>query len=238
VAAKTAICTVTIGREYAALAEVTHPSLRHYARRIGADFVVFAERTLPATIPAAYEKLRAGELLGTYDRVLCIDSDIIVRPDAPSLFDVVAPADFGVLNEAPWFYADSPGTIARVCRKLGVPIPDFDWEHRHFQTGVLVLSRAHAPLFARPKVYFLDHPWEQPYLNLLLAAGRVPIHELPYRYNRVGCMDHRLAEARTESYLIHYAGTATGSPYGYGHSLRPGETFLDLVRRDLAQWDG
>jgi hypothetical protein len=233
-----AVCTVTLGAAYHRLAALTHPSLGRYAARLGAHFVVIDRRAWPEHVPLAYEKLQVARLLGEYDRVLLIDSDVLVRPDAPSLFDVVAPTHFGVLNEQPWFPTDVRARIGRACSELGVALPDFDWDHRYFQTGVMVLSRIHAPLFAPPKTYFRDHPWEQSWLNILIAARSVPVHELPWRYNRIGCMDRRLDEPRDESYIIHYAGSVPGMAYGFGHAFRPGENLFDLIRRDAAAWDG
>lgn len=232
---KLAVCTVTIGAEYAALATLTHPTLRRYAAATGADFVVIDRRAWPEHVPLAYEKLQVGRLLAHYDRVLCLDTDIVVRPGSPSLFDVVDEGDFGVLNEQPWYPTDARERVGRVCRQLGVALPAFDWERRYFQTGVMVVARRHAELFAPPRVYFRDHPWEQTWLNVLLAERRVPIHELPWRFNRIGCMDRRVGEPRRAAHLIHYAGTRPGAPYGYGHELRPGENLRHLVRRDLEE---
>jgi len=234
----TAICTVSLGRAFAALGELTHPTMRRYAARIGADFLVLDQRAYPARVPPAYEKLRVGELLARYERVAYLDTDVIVRPDAPSLFDVVAPHDLGVLNELPWFPTDARRRVAGVCSQLGVELPRYDWHRRYFQTGVLVASRRHARLFAPPRLYFSNHPWEQTWLNVRLAQEGFAVHELPWRFNRVGCMDRRLEEPRAAAYLIHYAGTAPGAPYGFGHALRPGEALHDLIRRDLAAWGG
>ena len=231
-----AVCTVTLGAAYHELAALTHPSIRAYAARIGADFVVIDRRAFPERVPQAYEKLQAGRLLERYDRVLCVDTDVIVRPDAPSLFEVVAPDDLGVLNEMPFFPTDGRQRIGRVCHEVGMPVPDYAWHRRYYQTGVMVLSRRHAPLFLPPRTYFRDHPWEQSWLNVLIAARGVPVHELPWRYNRVGCMDGRVGERRTDAYIIHYAGTAPPTRYGFWRDLRPGEGLHDLIRRDLGIW--
>ena len=86
---KSAIITICIGEKYEQLALLTHPTIQAYADKIGAEFIVIKDRIYPAEVPVGYEKLRLGKYLETYDRIIFLDTDLIVRPDTPNLFDFV-----------------------------------------------------------------------------------------------------------------------------------------------------
>lgn len=92
------VLTIAVGPEHQRIAAVTHPSLRAYARRIGAEFLSIDDST---TTTPHWEKCQLARLLETYDRILYLDTDLIVRDDCPNLFDVVPPAQLGAFNEAP-----------------------------------------------------------------------------------------------------------------------------------------
>ena len=83
-----AVVTVAIGAEFREIAALTHPFMEGYASRIGADFVSLHRQAENPYL----EKLRLGDYLGLYERVLFLDTDVIVRLDCPDLFQLV-PAD-------------------------------------------------------------------------------------------------------------------------------------------------
>src|SRR4030042_4413675 len=64
------------------ITEVTYPLLKHYAKKIGADFYEIRERKFP-DFPPVYEKLQIYQLaqeMGN-DWNIYIDSDALVHPD-------------------------------------------------------------------------------------------------------------------------------------------------------------
>ena len=80
-----AVCTLTFGDLYEKLARTSHETLSAYAQKCGADFVIERE---PTTKSPCYSKFGlVRRLLEDYDRVLYVDTDVLVRFDAPNLFD-------------------------------------------------------------------------------------------------------------------------------------------------------
>jgi len=67
-----AIVTIAIGPNYEAIAKMTHPSIKAYADRIGAEFVVLDKVVVSQTSPH-YEKFQIHELLNKYHRILYLD---------------------------------------------------------------------------------------------------------------------------------------------------------------------
>ncbi|WP_283241111.1 glycosyltransferase, partial [Pseudoalteromonas ruthenica] len=83
-------------------------SFKHYADKVGADLIVSDELHYPINIhdphyganPAWAEKLRIGELLKEYDRVLYLDADILISPSAQDIFkQYTDPMVIYMLNE-------------------------------------------------------------------------------------------------------------------------------------------
>jgi hypothetical protein len=79
---KKCLFTLRVDDYAPAICELTHPLLRHYAKKIGAEFRVIAERRFPEW-PPVYEKLQIYDLAQEMenDWNLYIDSDALVHPD-------------------------------------------------------------------------------------------------------------------------------------------------------------
>lgn len=219
---KTLLLTIAVGPEYSRIGQLTHPSLRRYAERIGADFRAITEPRLAVTTPH-WEKFQIAELLDEYDRVLYMDTDLIVREDCPSLFDVVPEDRLGMFNEAP-FAPRSLELLIDCCRQYGVSLPG--WDGKYYNSGVMVISRRHQHLFRKPEKEVVSF-YEQTYLNMKLALHQVPMHDLRHEYNRMTCMDAVIGQHRLACPVVHYAGAL------YSLSVN---ALCQLIADDLQRW--
>lgn len=211
---KTAIVTITTGAKYNALAEVTHPTILTYALKIGAEFIVWRD-TSKHQIPA-YQKLEIGGLLEKYDRVAYIDTDIIIRPDAPNIFDIVPETHVGMFEEGA--FMDRRGAMKAL-------VNDVEWVTRgtYYNAGVVVVSKIHRDIFVQPTIE-VDNFMDQTYLNYMLYKSGHPVFNLPYRFNRMIWLD-RSGENRLDSYFLHYAGV-----------LSNGVDAIEQVKEDRERW--
>ena len=164
-----------------------------------------------------------ARLLDTYDRILYLDTDIIVREDCPNLFDVVPCDQLGMFNEAP-FTDRSRELLIDVCRQYDVVLPE--WDGRYFNSGVMVISQAHRALFEKPETEVCNF-YEQTYLNMRIAQLELPMFDLPYQFNRMTCMDRLTGEHRLASYIVHYAGAL--------YFVSPAH-MLTVITEDLRRW--
>jgi lipopolysaccharide biosynthesis glycosyltransferase len=160
---KTLVLTITVGPDYSRLAQFTHPTLRAYAERIGADFKVLG-KDISVTTPH-WEKFQIAGLLDEYDRILYLDTDIIVREDCENLFDLVPETHLGMFNEAP-FTDRSKELILDCCRQYGISLPSYNG--KYYNSGVMVISRRHRTLFVKPEKEVFSF-FEQTYLNMMIA---------------------------------------------------------------------
>lgn len=214
---KNAVVTLTIG-PFNEIARLTHPTLKAYADKIGAEFIVIQERAISKTTPH-WEKFQIHHLLNHYRRIIYIDTDIIVREDCPNLFDIVPEGELGMFNEGP--VTERRGAMQLASQEYQVPLDD--WDNTYYNSGVMVISRNHKDLFRKPDEE-ISNFYEQSYLNLAIHKSRTKMFALDYKYNRMTCMDKVTGEHRLASYIVHYAGC-------------PGQAALiEIASKDLGRW--
>jgi len=215
-----AVVTISVGDDYKRMASYTHPTIKNYAQRIGADFVCIDKVKLSST-SICWEKCQLFELLNKYERIIYLDTDIIVRDDCPNLFQIVPPLELGMFNEAN--FTDRPfNLLLDVCKEYEEKVPE--WNGKYYNAGVIVLSRCHKYLFKHPGKEAGSF-YDQTYLNMRIALDDdLKVFELPYQYNRMTCVDRYTGEERHASYIIHYAGCPNI------------DLAISLIQRDRLRW--
>lgn len=216
---KKIIVTIAIGDRYKEISKITHPLMREYARKCGAEFLCW-DNAEGHTSPH-YQKLEIHDLFNDYDRVLYLDTDILIRADAPNLFDEIAPQVFAAFNE--FHYTDRVDTMLAYHND-----PRWIKEQRYFNTGVMLCSREHQIVFQKP-LEEIQNFYEQTHLNFMLYATNVDTFELNHKFNRMSCVDKLTGESRLDSYFLHYAGYPEGMP-GVPR-------LVDIMRQDLREWE-
>jgi len=225
---KNLVLTICQGGVYSKLAEFTHPTIKAYAEKIGADFLVISEKKL-STSTSHWEKFQIFDLLNKYERIIYVDTDVLVREDCPNLFELVPKDKLGLFNEAP--FADrSKELMIDTCNAYKMSLEA--WNGKYYNSGVMVISRVHKYLFKKPEIEYNKNFYEQSYLNVKIAqtvlAGDVEVFDLEYRFNRMNCLDIVSGEDRQASYIIHYAG--------FMFLPNPVEKVLELINKDLDIW--
>lgn len=215
---RTAIVTIAMGDVYERIAKISHPSIKVYADRIGADFIVINRRSISSTSPH-FEKFQIYYLLNKYNRILFIDTDIIIRKDCPNLFEEVPEDELGAFNEGS--FADRAGAMEMIMHQYGHKV---DWDGKYYNTGVMVISRCHKFLFKKPEIE-ISNFYEQSYINLLIQAQKIKMNDLDYKFNRMTVLDQYTGEHRLTSYIVHYAGAPNF------------DFMMDLMKQDLQKWE-
>ena len=205
-----AIITIAIGEHYQRLSALTHPTIRRYADRIGADFIAITEGRISETTPH-WEKFQLLDFLFDYDRILYVDTDVLIRKNCPNIFDAVPETHLGIYNEAP-FVAGRDYAIERCAEAYDAK--DFKWDGKYYNTGVMVLSRRHRMLLRKPEKEIFNF-YEQSYLNLVIQRMKPQVFEIDYKFNRMSCVDKVTGKNRFESHIIHYTGVNYSSN-GFG----------------------
>lgn len=203
------ICTLTVGEFYQELASISHPMISAYAEKCNADFVVFDRLTTQVPGYTKFDLIRG--LLKKYERVLYLDTDLLVRFDAPDLFEMYESDTFVAFNEEHLF-PERAAQKANFCAANSLPVPP-GWtdSKRYYNTGVMLCSRDHAGVFQQgvaEKLKEVDHFGEQTYLNYrLYTAGGLRVADLPYRFNRLIKTLRKSGEPVDDSFIMHFAGS-------------------------------
>lgn len=219
---KTAVTSICFGAGNRQMRNLTFPAMLDYADRIGADFVNitagYGQRFLGNIY---YEKLQIIDLLDQYDRVIYIDTDIIIAPDCPNLASIVPVDHIGVAVASR--YSDFHNQANNEIQKT---LGEIEWRREQrdprifqsFNAGMMVLSSQYrdalrqampaAEIWCRyqgpldPRTLLND----QTVLNYTVQKYRIPILDLGYRFNHTNARGS--TSDRFSSHIIHYAGTS------------------------------
>lgn len=206
------IVTVCIGEAAHGLERVSVPLMRDYARRIGVDFRVI--RDVGECQHPKYAVMQVGKLFNTYERILYLDADLIIRPTAHDIFEAHPAGKFYARNEAEWQPRSwCVGFHNRLCAQTGSAIA---YDGIHFNGGVQLADRAHRALYEMP-------PWDvtapanlwtparivknQPWFNFRRALLEIPFAPLDAAWN---CLMND--EKRGEVNGAHFWHFATEKP--------------------------
>jgi ADP-heptose:LPS heptosyltransferase len=211
------VLTISIGNHYKKVSKVTLPSIEKYAKKINADFLNIDQHN-PKFITQKWNKFHIHELLNQYKRILYFDIDLIIREDAPNLFEIVPEDKLGMFNEGR--YSSRLEYVEQASEYYGEPVKK--WNGKFYNSGVMVISRRHKSIFKEPKgVHIVET--DQPYINLRIINDKVEMFDLDFRYNRMDILDKFCGISRLDSYIVHYAGA-------------PKEIQLDVIKKDIEQW--
>lgn len=205
-----AIVTMTIGDEAESIGHYSLPTMRAYAKRCNADFILLEQSSLGREFNAFYEKCQVAKLLEHYERVLYLDADILVLPDSPDVFAMVPADRFGAVSVDSVFRH-----LERSKRLTQQVLGTIDWNQPYFNAGVMLVSRAQQALVA-VESEIIDR-WHRG----VLALGEGSFHDQDlynYRLNALGLPLFDMGRAfnftrawgdfhqRFAQSFVHYAG--------------------------------
>ena len=210
---KTAIFTVAINSlDYF---EYTLPTIERYAKKVGADFIVLDKKRVDF-YNYYFERFYFAELLNIYDRVLYLDADIMVTPNAENIFE-----KYPDENRLYAYHENDYNEIMdRDSFVEGVMDKEMKWnkingKYQYFNAGVMLVSSKHKQALSfntEIEQRFLNKPLcLQTYLNYLVVKNKIPFGNLDYSFNRMflGKKDEQCERLKAD--FIHYAGHDTFS---------------------------
>jgi|TARA_R110001599_G_scaffold260063_1_gene460502 lipopolysaccharide biosynthesis glycosyltransferase len=190
------------------MTDITHPILKKYADRVGADFMVLSHEPPSDSGDGRphYRILKHYDLHEKYDRILHIDSDMIVMPNCPNLFDVVPYNKIGtVLEDKGSRKQPRQNLILESQREYGF----VDWHEEYINTGLIMTSKCHRDIFQSiGGKYWTGFGSDDVQLGYLIKKNKFEIMDLPFQYNHMTMFseDWNANPNRFKSHIIHYGG--------------------------------
>lgn len=191
---------------------ITHPIIRMYAEMCGADFLQLGpnfDSKVKGDGKHHFRILALYDLLDTYDRILHIDSDIIINSNAPNIFEEVPYDSIGTIYEDIGSRAnDRHNTMKEAQRFFG----DINWSNGYINTGIFLVSREHKEIFTEiDGKLWTGWGSDDVHLGYQIKKQGHKVYELPFKYNHMTIFSEPWNNSadRFNSYFIHYAGKHT-----------------------------
>ena len=207
-----AILTIAVGTSLQWLFDITIPTMRAYAERCGADLIVADDNWRNNEHPC-YMKQIINSLWWRYDRVLYLDADIEIMPDAPNIFEVVPADKLGMYNEAGLYtnrQARMQAYIEAYNALVSEPIGLDLYDGTYYNAGMFLCSKDTNP--HRPPVDGImrvatSGNYDNTYVNAMIAKHQIPVHQLDWRWNRLITANEEAGttDMREGAYFVHYA---------------------------------
>jgi hypothetical protein len=180
--------------------EITRPFAEAYAKRIGADYVVVGG---DSDRPVHRIKCEALDVARGYDRVLLIDADVLIRPQAPDVFAIVPEGALGAFPEGRFFPRQDFCSQVNELYDLGDRLGPQDY----FNSGVMVLAQQNLILLEalRDEVVWGQPRFEQGFLNAKRVALDIPLFPLTPEFNYM--TEGVFPRDWRYSFFLHHAGS-------------------------------
>lgn len=212
------------------MSDMTHPFLKAYAEKCQADFIIYDHEPpiMTADNRPHYRITKGAETLKEYDRILFIDSDVLVNPDCPDIFDVVPEDCIGSIFEDKGSRKKYRRRwIQDVQKKWG----EVCWTDGYTNAGVFVVSSCHSGIFDdHDGEYWLANGSADIHLSYMARKHGYKFFELPFIWNHMTMFSEAWNDSpdRFQSNMIHYAGKGSFT----------GLQRLAQIRHDLGVWYG
>ena len=196
---KRLIYTLAIGNEFEKCFKLAHTTFEAYAKKVNADLIIQTESEGHAHI--WFEKFSMKKYFDKYDRILYIDSDVLIHPNSPNIFEEVAVEDLALFNEGR--FVDRKDILFNYFK-----IVKFDgkWNEKYFNAGIMLIPKQYKYIFDTPLGEFVRGYCDQDHINYMICKHKIKVHELRYQWNRMSLIDSVIGEHRLSSFFIHYAG--------------------------------
>jgi hypothetical protein len=210
---KNAVVTVCMGDGYKSVGEVSHPFMKEYADKIGAEFIVFDDQSKKFQYPKNNKFLINELFVNGYDRILYVDTDVLIKRDSPNIFDIVPEDSFGIRRDP------THGPILAFKKYLRLydneltrqklSICDVCWDGEHYYNSGVMCCSSSTNIFKWPPVaeISLYGIKDQHYINRCLLLADFDVFELSGGLNKVSPKNEQLMFdcCRTEEfYFLHF----------------------------------
>ena len=190
----------------------TLPILRMYAKKWKATFKILDDRSYNKMGFAMwnYRTMEFHSLLEVYDKVVYMDSDIVINKTCPNLFDVVPSDTIGLIFE------DKGSRLQDRRRRITLVKTTFggneQWTSGLPNGGFYIVSKCHRNIFRKINGRLYDGPGcdGSHYMYQIIKFGYKYV-DLGYKFNHMSMFSESWngSPSRFDSYIIHYAGSGS-----------------------------
>jgi len=199
---KRLIITMQIGDRYRPVWNLMTPIIRRYAAKINADFkIITFDNPIYKGLSFFLNKFNMFENLPNYDQMIFLDSDILITPHAPDVFEAHPKLNrFYGMDEG---YTDRARIVQPYIDKYEVKWRKNEYgTYQHYNGGVWLFGNK-CNLSHDLSEYLCIKGYEENFLNYILQKNKVKTINMDRKWNKI-CSDETIP--RRDAYFIHYAG--------------------------------
>ena len=190
------------------MSDITHPLIEEYAKKCGADFIKL-DGEPPITTDddhPHYRIMEVYDLYEKYERILVLDTDILIAPNCPNIFDIVPYDKIGVVYED---VGNRKGQRRQAIQNIQKKFGHIGWDNGYINNGVFLTSKIHKNIFRSINgCYYIEWGSDDVHIGYLINKNGHKVHELDYKWNHMTMFSeawNHFAD-RHKSHIIHYAG--------------------------------
>ncbi len=206
-------CVAVVAINGKTILNYTKPLLEQYCKRTNSDLVIIDKPLYNIKSKhkkkynyLKFEKNQIYNLFENYDKVLRLDLDIVINPDAPNYFE---------LDDNYFYVTEEPGRLSEISQ-IKKDLGNIDsWNDFYFNGGVILASKKHKEVFNINDINFdldLGLLKEQNVLNWKVNKLGVKVKDLGPLFNffagayvdGVRYNDFDNDELRRNAYFIHH----------------------------------
>lgn len=187
-----------------AYTKYTHPILRLFTKRWGAEFKVL---DASLEINKMWRIMELYNIFEDYDRIFHIDSDVVINKNCPNIFDIVSHDTIGLVFEDKGSrLKNRRSRIMQIKQRFG---DNEYWTSGYFNMGVFLASKMHRDMFTKIDGQLWEEAGlEQTHLNYQMRKLGCKYVDLGYKFNHMSMFSEAWngGLSRFDSYIIHYVG--------------------------------
>lgn len=170
--------------------QISERNAREYAKKYNADYIKIDDPVAwkyAAGKHVTYQKLKVYDFI-EYDRCLYLDSDYIIKNNAPNLFEMCGDKFSAVTD---------PGSIVdKLASKLGIP------KERYFNAGFFYITKEILDASRETAIEYIKKDWDYEDQGLWNRM----FFDLGIEYKSLPSEDWNPTESTFGTYADHYAG--------------------------------
>lgn len=185
-----------------AMSKISHILIQNYAKKCNAEFIIINKKKI--NLGTFHNEIfQCYEILDKYDRIAYIDTDVIINPITPNIFNTVPESMIGLIFEDigpdKWNRRDD---IKQVQKEFG----NVGWEKGYLNNGFFVVSKIHKDIFKiDPDKFWNKLGYDDVQMGYNIHKYGFEVFQLPYKYNHISLFS-MFGKNWLKSFILHYAG--------------------------------
>lgn len=198
------LITLSVGSNYSKMESLATPRMLNYCKKYDLHHIIMRDKLFDHP---AYNKLLLKNYINNFDRILFMDMDVIIRNDAPNIFDIVPEDSLGIFDEE----------YLQICKCARETIDlynshtneNIQWDGKYFNTGIIVFNKENIKILNEDLPMLDEFYADQGYINYQINRKKIKVFDIGFQFNGLNNPKITGKDRLLNSYFIHCNGGNT-----------------------------